>query len=232
MSPLSSRSAVTRATRSFWSRILSTTSATCSLTARISITPLSGRVSSFSLLPHACHLTDQSFAAMHCYDRHLLSYFYNYINTLTTDELTACCHPLLKHEPEDSLPDVCFENIPCDPSSTTTSYSQPPPTTYPHTHTHTHTKPPGNPASSPTDPPYNPPSTTTTSYYTKSTSKSGGGGGGGGGDWHGPAYGTYFYQNGQAGCVLVQRNLAVHGPYRPVLLYSSVRVVKYTAITT
>lgn len=172
--------------------------------------PLSGIVSSFPL-PCASYCPHQLFAA---HSLHILLppvnfFFRNHINTLTTGLFTACCHPLLKHEPEDALPDSCFEDLPCDPSTTTNSQPQPPST--PST-THTkpsHTpKPPTNPGSTPTNPPYEPPSTTSTSHQHTTTSESGGGGGGGDGAWHGDAYGTYFLQEGRAGCVLVQPALA------------------------
>jgi len=144
----------------------------------------------------------ERYQLFHCEDRHGTKFW------------DSCCHPLLKGEPLDALPDMCFQDVPCD-STTTTS----------HTPKHTHTskyKPtetshrtPGNVET--------PPPTTSTPYTTPSpttTKGSGGGGGGGGGKWHEGGKATYYYQKGNAGAcgdvhsdddLIVALNIAYYG---------------------
>jgi hypothetical protein len=130
----------------------------------------------------------------HYHERYLIFHCEKKHDTAFWDK---CCHPLLKEQTEDDLPDICFQDVSCDPSTTTSH--KPKPTDPPHTskpdehHTSTTTKPPQNPAHTP--------STTSSPHPEPTTSTGGGGGGGGGGgsDWYTNAFGTYYYQNGNAG---------------------------------
>jgi len=143
----------------------------------------------------------------HCSDRH------------GTEFWDRCCHPLLKDEPLDALPDLCFEDVPCD--STTTSHAPEPTTTTTYNLVDTPHDTPGNVGAPPST---TPPPTTSTPHPSPSpttTTPSGGGGGGGdGGNWHQGGKGTYYYQKGNAGAcgevhsdedMIVALNVAYYG---------------------
>jgi len=127
----------------------------------------------------------------------------------------SCCHPLLANEDEDVLPDVCFEDIPCDSTSSTsvaietstsivatpTATSEAAPTTSQKAATTSVVVPPSNPEQPITSHSVAPtttkaaskPAATTSKAPAPTTSSSSGGA------WRTGGVGTYFYQNGNAG---------------------------------
>jgi hypothetical protein len=115
----------------------------------------------------------------------------------------SCCHPLLKNQTEDILPDVCFEDIPCDSTTTTSSHihtttSEIVPTSTVKAHT-THAPTTSHVASTTKK------HTTTTTKAPTSTSKKSDAdpttsvSSSGGGDWRTGGHATYFYQEGNYG---------------------------------
>jgi len=126
----------------------------------------------------------------------------------------SCCHPLLKTQTVEDLPEECYKDVPCDsPPPTTTTTSGAPLTTTTHLTT-----------------------TTSTHHTTTSTIGGGGGGGGGGnGNWYTGGHATFYYQYGNAGAcgkyhqdgdIIVAISNAHYGPEsKPSRCFQQVEIV-------
>lgn len=148
------------------------------------------------------------------------------VNLHNTTFWDSCCHPLLKSETEDDLPDLCFQDIPCDPS---TSSALPSTTAVASTTQHTlvvettsskapvTTSKAEETTSKPADPTttHKPATTTHTSEVKPTTSVSTGSGG-----FKTGGFATYFYQEGNAGAcgkkhsdddLIVAIDIAIYG---------------------